>query len=62
MKNHCRRRWARFVIAGVITALMAGMGSMGSHVYAAGTIKADDDKWISIGMGIRTSFNTIENG
>src|SRR6185503_6178921 len=25
-------------------------------------IKADDDKWISIGMGIRTSFNSIENG
>lgn len=62
MKNHCRRRWARFVIAGVITALVAGIGSTLPKAYAAGTIKADDDKWISIGMGIRTSFNTIENG
>jgi hypothetical protein len=25
-------------------------------------IKADDDKWISIGMGVRTSFNAQENG
>jgi hypothetical protein len=25
-------------------------------------IKADEDKWISVGMGIRTSFNAVENG
>jgi hypothetical protein len=43
-----------------MTALVAGMGSPLPSAYAGGTIKADDDKWISIGMGIRTSFNSIE--
>ena len=62
MKHHWRRRWVRVVLVGVITALGAGSGATLPHVYAAGTIKADDDKWISIGMGIRTSFNTVENG
>ncbi len=61
MKDHLRRRWARFVIAGVITALVAGMGSTLPSAYADGTIKGEDDKWISLGMGIRGSFNAIEN-
>jgi hypothetical protein len=40
--------------------LVAGAVSTPTSVYAGGTIKADDDKWISIGMGIRTSFNSQE--
>ena len=62
MKGHVARRWKQFVVAGAMTALVAGMGSTLPSAYAGGTIKADDDKWISIGMGIRTSFNSIENG
>lgn len=31
-------------------------------VYAAGTIKIDDTKSISIGAGMRTSFNSVEDG
>ncbi len=60
MKGHFKRRWTRFAVAGAITALVAGMGSTLPSAYAGGTIKADDDKWISVGMGIRTSFNGIE--
>ena len=30
--------------------------------YAGGTIKVDDDKFISVGMGIRTSFSMREDG
>jgi len=43
-----------------MTALVAGTVSTPTGVYAGGTIKADDDKWISIGMGIRSSFNSQE--
>ncbi|MBS0183595.1 MAG: hypothetical protein JSS39_14470 [Nitrospira sp.] len=62
MKGHVARRWKQFVVAGAMVALVAGMGSTLPSAYAGGTIKADDDKWISIGMGIRTSFNSLENG
>ena len=60
MKGHNVRRWKQFVVAGAMVALVAGMGSMVPSAFAGGTIKADEDKWISIGMGIRTSFNSIE--
>jgi len=55
-----KRRWTRFVVAGAMTALVAGMGPTLPSAYAAGEIKADEDKWISIGMGIKSSFNSIE--
>ncbi len=60
MKGHVVRRWKKFLVAGAMTALVAGMGTTLPSAYAGGTIKADDDKWISIGMGIRTSFNSQE--
>ncbi|MCP9463483.1 MAG: hypothetical protein NNA25_01645, partial [Nitrospira sp.] len=41
-------------------ALVAGTMSTPPAANAAGVIKADDDKWISIGMGLRTSFNAVE--
>lgn len=50
------------MVAGATMALVAGMVSTVPSVYAGGTIKADDDKWISIGMGIRTSFKMVEDG
>ena len=60
MKGHNVRRWKQFVVAGAMAALVAGMGSTLPSAFAGGTIKADEDKWISIGMGVRTSFNSIE--
>ena len=38
------------------------MASTAPSAYASGTIKLDDDKWISLGMGLRTSFNMVEDG
>lgn len=61
MKEYLKRRWTRFVVAGAVMALVAGMGSTLPSAYAGGVIKADEDKWISIGMGVRGSFNGIEN-
>jgi hypothetical protein len=60
MKIDLTRLWKKMVIAGAVAALVAGMGSTLPSAYAGGTIKADDDKWISIGMGIRSSFNSQE--
>ncbi|MGC4098162.1 MAG: hypothetical protein QM706_13690 [Nitrospira sp.] len=60
MKGHAVRRWKKFLVAGAVMALVAGMGSTLPSAYAGGTIKADEDKWISVGMGIRTSFNSQE--
>jgi hypothetical protein len=60
MKEHLTRRWKKVLVAGAMAALVAGMGSTLPSAYAGGTIKADDDKWISIGMGIRSSFNSQE--
>jgi len=51
-----------FVVAGAIMALVAGMVSTVPSAYAGGTIKVDDDKFISIGMGTRMSFNAVEDG
>ena len=46
---------------GALVALVAGMASTVPTAYAGGTIKADEDKWISIGMGIRGRFSAQEN-
>ena len=65
MKVDQKRGWnvtKRFVVAGATMALVAGMASTLPSAYAAGTIKADDDKWISLGIGTRTSFNMVEDG
>jgi hypothetical protein len=60
MMGHVKRQWKKVLVAGAVTALVAGMGSPLPSAYAGGTIKADEDKWISMGMGIRSSFNAIE--
>ena len=62
MKIEHNSRWKIFTVAGAAMALVAGMATTVPNVYAAGTIKADDDKWISIGIGTRTSFNMVEDG
>ncbi len=60
MKVEKSRWWRKFLVAGALAALVAGTGSTLPSAYAAGTIKADEDKWISVGMGIRTSFSAVE--
>jgi hypothetical protein len=62
MKVGQKRRWKMFVVAGATMALVTGMVSTVPSVYAGGMIKADDDKYISIGMGIRQSFSAVEDG
>jgi hypothetical protein len=62
MKVELSRLWKKVLVAGAAVVLVAGAVSTPTSVYAGGTIKADDDKWISVGMGIRTSFNVQEDG
>ena len=62
MKVNQQRRWKMFVVAGAAMALVTGMAATVPSVYAGGTIKADDDKWISVGIGTRTSFSMSEDG
>lgn len=65
MKVNHKRKWnvrEKFLLAGAIIALVAGMAATVPSAYAGGTIKVDDDKYISIGMGIRQSFNMVEDG
>ncbi|MCP9448173.1 MAG: hypothetical protein NNA22_11485 [Nitrospira sp.] len=60
MKVDATGLWKKFMVAGAAVALVAGTISTPPVANAAGVIKADDDKWISIGMGLRTSFNAVE--
>ena len=62
MKVDQSRRWKMFAVAGATLALVAGMASTVPNAYAGGTIKANDDQWISVGMGVRSSFNMVEDG
>ena len=62
MKVAQKSRWKMFMVAGAAVALVAGMASTVPSAYAGGTIKSDDpDKYISLGMGIRTSFSSGED-
>ena len=60
MKVDRKRVKNLFVVAGATLALVAGMASTLPSAYAAGTIKVDDDKWISVGMGVRTEFSAVQ--
>ncbi len=62
MKVDRTTRWKSFWAVGAVMALVAGMATTVPSAYAGGMIKVDDDKWISIGMGTRLSFNTVEDG
>ena len=62
MKVDQKRIWKTFVVAGVTMALMAWMASTLPSAYAAGMIKSDDEnKWISVGMGLKTQFSALQN-
>ena len=64
MKVDQRRRWQMFAVAGATLALLAGMASTVPSAYAGGKIQNPDNEhqWISLGMGVRTSFNMVEDG
>lgn len=62
MKVDRTTRWKMFWTAGAVMALVAGMATTVPSAYAGGMIKVDDDKWVSIGMGTRLSFNAVEDG
>lgn len=57
-----RHRFLRiFVLSGLLGILFSPFGIGPSPTHAGGTIKIDDTHSVSIGMGLRTSFNAIEN-
>jgi hypothetical protein len=65
MKVHQKSWWNiknTWVVVWATMALIAGMVSMLPNAYAGGMIKVDNDKWISVGMGTRLSFNAVEDG
>jgi hypothetical protein len=65
MKVHQQRGWHiknTWVVAWATMALVAGLASTIPSAYAGGMIKVDNDKWISVGMGTRLSFNAVEDG
>jgi hypothetical protein len=62
MKVDRKRVKNLFVVAVAALAFLAGMAYVLPSAYAGGTIKLDDDKWISLGMGTRLSFNMVEDG
>ena len=62
MKVDQKSRWKIFLVAVATMALLAGLASTVPSAFASGTIKIDDDKWISLGMGTRLSFNAVEDG
>ena len=48
----------RLLCTAVVTALAAGHASSS---YAGATFKIDDTKWVSVGLGIRSSFQSTES-
>jgi hypothetical protein len=44
------------------TAMLAAAAGYAPSTHAGATFKIDDTKWISIGAGLRTSFNATEEG
>jgi hypothetical protein len=51
------------LVAGAALALIVGVASTPPSAYADGKIKSDDpDKWISLGVGVKTSFVAQEHG
>lgn len=60
MKVDRMRLWNMFWAVGAAIALVAGMASTVPSAYAGGMIKLDEDKWISVGMGIRSEFSAVQ--
>ena len=49
------------MVAQAYIVFIAGLAFTLPRAYAGGTIKVDDDKWISVGMGIKAQFSAGEN-
>ncbi len=66
MKPDQRQEWnvrKTLLVVGAIMALVMGVASAPPSAYADGKIASDDpDKWISIGLGVRTSFVAQQHG
>src|SRR5262249_52940146 len=62
MKVDRKRKWNIFGGGWAPSALGTGIAITGPSAYAGGMIKVNDDQWISLGMGLRTSFNMVEDG
>ncbi len=57
-----RRRLARIlVLSGLLGVLLPPFALAPSAAHAGGTIKIDDTRSVSVGMGLRSSFNMIED-
>ncbi|NKE69651.1 hypothetical protein MNODULE_02680 [Nitrospiraceae bacterium HYJII51-Mn-bac16s-1-B09] len=50
-----------FVFLGLLGILLSSLATGPSTAHAGGTIKIDDVRSVSVGMGLRTSFNMIED-
>lgn len=57
--NKCRK--VLLLVVKVSLALVAELAFPLPSAYAGGTIKVDDDKWISVGMGVKAQFSALEN-
>jgi len=53
---------SRFVQTSLAVALVSALNVAIPEANAGAKIVIDDTRWISVGMGIRSSFNTQENG
>lgn len=61
-KQMIRYRLGRiFVFLGLLGILLSSFATGPSTAHAGGTIKIDDVRSVSVGMGLRTSFNMIED-
>jgi len=49
------------ILSGFLTLQLALLGGIPSIAQAGGTIKIDDTRSISVGMGLRSSFNLVED-
>jgi hypothetical protein len=58
-KHRSSNRRAALLPAVAAVAIAAGYAQTG---HAGATFKIDDTKWVSIGAGLRTSFNATESG
>lgn len=45
-----------------VCGLLVSALSLADPVTAAGTLTIDETKWVSVGAGMRTSFNSVEDG
>lgn len=57
-----RAEHVKMKILSALGALLLTIVCIGPEVFAAGKIEIDDTKWISVGVGLRTSYAAIEDG